>query len=129
MRTLLTVILSAVAFATTAGSVRLAWDPSPSPGVTNYVIKAGTNSVQSGNTNWFAVSTGTNCTVQIRSLAAGRWFFRAVAVADGVESEPSNQVEVEFPEPPTNFRTVAVESIPSLSATNHIELFRLVFLP
>ena len=122
-------ILFAVALAATAGSVRLEWDPSPSPGVTNYVIKAGTNSVQTGGTNWLAVSTGTNRTVRIEALAAGRWFFHAVAVADGVESDPSNEVQVEFPAPPANARTVAVESIPSLSATNRIELFRLVFLP
>ena len=57
-----------------AGSINLAWDPSTSSSVTNYVLYAYTNPPLPVVTNWAVrVEVGTNLTSSISDLRAGRW--------------------------------------------------------
>lgn len=81
-----------------AGSVSLAWDPSPSPEVDGYRIYyvRGTNTVfQTGNTNAVGFVTVTNqLTVTVSNLTSGAWSFVATALCstNGLESDNSNEV-------------------------------------
>jgi hypothetical protein len=105
-----------------AATVKLAWDPSPSPGVAGYNLYAHTNSLAAG-TNLSAalvrVQT-TNLTVSVQfTNAQPRWYFVATAVStNGLESVPSPELIVESPAPPSNTRTLAVEYIPTITGTN-----------
>lgn len=78
-------------------SVSLAWTASTSPGVTNNFIYYGsasgqyTNKVLAGNTGSFVVTN---------VLRGTRYFFVATAVANGLESVFSNEVNYTVPLPP-----------------------------
>ena len=72
--------------------VRIAWDASPSPGITHYRIYFGTNA---GNYS-FVTNVGLVRTQTVVLPHTGRWFFAATAVdANGMESPFSNQVQWE----------------------------------
>lgn len=89
-------------------SVRLAWDASPSPGVTNYVVYGSTN--QFFYTNLAAAplryNNGTNLTVLVEPMKAGRYYFTPTAMANGLQSTNSNVLAVEVPESPGMLYTV-----------------------
>jgi len=108
---------------TEAGStVKLAWDPSPSPGIAGYTLYAHTNSLATGTnlaTAPVRVQT-TNLTVTVQfTNAAPRWYFVATATStNGLESVPSNELIVQSPMPPANMRTLALEYIPQITGTN-----------
>ena len=75
-----------------AQSVTLAWDASPSPCVTGYLIYYGTNS----RSYSFVTNAGLALTQTVLLPRAGRWFFAATAYdAQGLESDYSNEVEWE----------------------------------
>lgn len=115
------VLLCLLSVATFASEVRLTWNPSVTPGVTNYVILGSTNTIpdSASTTNMLiAANTGTNLSVSISSLTTGMWFFRALAEKAGVRSDLSNEVQVEVPALPTGLHTVTIEYLPTLSATN-----------
>lgn len=78
-----------------AAEVKLAWDPSPDPDVTNYRVYWGYQSRT--YTTWFDVGNVTNATVG--ALAEGtRYFFAVTATTDdGWESDYSNEVEYTTP--------------------------------
>jgi len=83
---------------TTATSVKLAWKPSPSPGVTNYRVFWGT---QSRNySEWYDAGNVTSAAVG--PLAEGvTYYFAVVAMtADGRMSDFSNEVTYTVPLPP-----------------------------
>lgn len=104
-------LLCAFALSLPAAQLKLAWDPSPSPGVTNYVLYVSTNAITVTNAQPVAarISVGTNLTSAVEFLRAGRWHFAATAQAEGVESEYSNELIVQVPEPATNLRTLVIE--------------------
>ncbi len=104
-----------------AQSVKLAWDASPSPGVTNYVIYAATNALAT-LTN---ISVGTNLTATVENLSPGTWRFYATAQAGGVESAPSNLLLVDVPRPPANLRTIVVQYSYTLTNWADLGFFRL----
>jgi len=89
-------------------SVRLAWDASPTIGVTNYVLYGSTN--QFFYTNLAAAplkyNTGTNLTVLVEPMKAGRYYFTTAAMANGAQSTNSNIIAVEVPESPGMLYTV-----------------------
>lgn len=94
-----------------AGDVHLAWDASPTPGVT-YTLYAHTNSM--GATNLTSalvkVNAGTNLTALVENLRPpATWYFVATAVLGGIQSDPSNQVVVQVPPAPANARTLVVQ--------------------
>jgi len=101
-----------------AGTVRLAWDPSPTPGCT-YVLYAeqGTNSVR--------VDVGDRLAVDLEDLPAGVWSFWATAERGGVESDPSGVVTVEVPRQPEGMRTVAIDYGPTITNLGDTAFFRL----
>ena len=113
-----------------AGSVTLAWDASPSPGVSNYVLYAHTNSLSSGtnlNAALVKVNAGTNLTASVAGLnPPATWYFVATAQAGGIQSDPSNQLIVQVPANPTNARVLAVQYA-DLNITNWTDVgfFRL----
>ena len=75
-----------------AQSVTLAWDASPSPSVTGYLIYFGTNS----RSYSFLTNAGLALTQTVLLPRVGRWFFAATAHdAQGLESDYSNEVEWE----------------------------------
>jgi hypothetical protein len=103
-----------------AGSdIKLAWNESATPGVTNYVLYAnrGTNSIR--------LNVGTNLTAQVESLQPGLWAFHVTAQKGYVESSPSEPMLVEVPEPPVNMRTIAIQYSGTLSNFYDVGFFRL----
>lgn len=107
--------------------IRFAWDPSTTTGVTNYVLHAHTNALTATN---FAsalvhVNVGTNLTASVSALQPGLWSFCATAQKDGVQSAPSNVVNVEVPRPPPNMRVVVVQYSNTLSNWYDAGFFRL----
>jgi len=92
MKRLLTILIAVWAATTSAQSVTLAWNASPSPEVTGYRVYYGTNSRAYG----FVTNAGLVLTQTVVLPRAGRWFFAATAYdALGLESEFSNEVEWE----------------------------------
>ena len=79
-------LLAAMAW---AADVSLAWDPSVSPGVTNYRIYRGNSSK-----SYSAYDHLGNVTAHtVTGLAPGTWYFAATALdAEGNESDYSNEV-------------------------------------
>jgi len=115
----------AIALGLAAGSaravgVRLVWDPSPSPLVTNYCLYCATNGLLGASlTNAVTtVNVGTNLTVTLNNIAAGDYQFAVTAWATGVESGPSNVLPVEIARPPANLQTLVLQVNGTLSGTN-----------
>ena len=102
------------------GGLMLAWDPSPSPAVTNYNVYEGTAS--GDYTNETAAGLVTNYTVT--GLARGVTYYYAItAQGAGLESPFSNEVNGTPPAPPLPptalpIVTLVVENTPTLSPTN-----------
>lgn len=98
-----------------AGETRFGWSPSPTAGVTNYVLTVtqGTNSVR--------VNVGTNLTASAQ-LTNGIYSVTVTAQKDGFESEPSNMLTLDVPRSPTNLRTLVVEASFDLTGTNWINV-------
>ena len=87
MKSLLTVLILLCATMARAQSVTLAWDPSPSPGVSGYRLWYGSSP---GNYA-FVTNAGLACTQTVVLPHPGRWFFAATAVStNGIESDFSN---------------------------------------
>lgn len=121
LRNALALIL-ALSLSASAGTVRLVWNASPDV-VQGYRIYAGTNSPVTVTNAVGVIDVGTNRTASVTATNAGRWYFMATAYANGVESDPSNEIAVVFPAPPRTLATVAIES--SVNATNWMEIYRL----
>jgi hypothetical protein len=109
-----------------AGGVNLAWNASPTPAVT-YVLYAHTNDLTATNLSSAIVrlNIGTNLTATVEALKAGQWCFVATAKLNGVESDPSNSLIVEVPEPPSNMRTVVLQYSGTLTNFYDVGFFRL----
>lgn len=98
-------------------SLTLGWDPSSSPGVTNYVIYATTNSFnyyQRSNAV-VKIGVGTNLTAQITDIRPGRYWFTATAIGSGIESSNSNVLILDVPKPPANLFTIQLQYLFSLT--------------
>ena len=92
MKRLLTILIAVWAATTSAQSVTLAWNASPSPEVTGYRVYYGTNS----RSYSVVTNAGLVLTQTVVLPHLGRWFFAATAYdALGLESEFSNEVEWE----------------------------------
>jgi hypothetical protein len=91
---LLSCLVMVAGYQAPALDVTLAWDASPSTGVTNYVLYVSSHPLTENNlyTADVAISVGTNLTTTVTNLNAITYFV-ATAQADGVESSPSNLVE------------------------------------
>lgn len=101
------ILASVFAFvaASHAADIRLAWNPSTTPGVTNYVLYASTNSLNFQSFN-VRTNAGTNLIATVQTLRAGQWQFAVTAQKDGAESDMSTILPVEIPMPPTGVRIV-----------------------
>jgi len=92
MKRLLTILIAVWAATTSAQSVTLAWNASPSAEVTGYRVYFGTNS----RSYSVVTNAGLALTQTVVLPHLGRWFFAATAHdALGLESEFSNEVEWE----------------------------------
>ena len=98
-------LILALVFQCAGADVKLAWNPSLTPGVTNYVLYASTNALTLQS---YTVRTnvGTNLVATVQTLRAGQWQFGATAMKDLVESDMSPVLPVEIPTPPTGIRIV-----------------------
>lgn len=117
MKLLMTLLVLVNALAGRAQTVTIAWDASPSPGVTGYRVHFGTNSgVYPMVTNIGLVRTQT--VVLPRN---GRWFFAATAIdRNGIESRFSNEVEWEAkPAPPVVHGETWVRLTPVIEHTTN----------
>lgn len=110
-----------------ASDVKLAWDASPTPGVTNYVLYASTNSLTATNlpTATVRLNVGTNLTASVENIQPGQWSFAATGMKDGLESDPSNILIVDVPKPPDRMRTVVVQYSGTLTNFYDVGFFRL----
>lgn len=97
------------------GDIRLAWNPSPTVGVTNYTLYA-----NSSVTN-LSVSVGTNTTATLRDIKPAIYTFTATAWKDGAQSAPSIPLVVEIAAPPSGLRTVVVQGAPIIG-TNWVDM-------
>ena len=92
MKPILTILIVGWALVAPAQRVKLAWDASPSPGITHYRIHFGTN----GASYSYVTNVGLVRTQTVVLPHSGRWFFAATAVdANGLESPFSNQAQWE----------------------------------
>lgn len=92
-----------------AGVVNIAWDASPTPDV-SYRVYAMTNSL--GLTNApLVMDVNTNLAARIEfSTNASRWYFVVTAVnTNSIESEPSNEIIIDVPAAPSQFRVVTLQ--------------------
>ncbi len=75
--------------------IKLKWDASESPGVTNYIVYSGAESKRYTATNSV---NGTNLTLKLGAMVRGStYFFTATAVENGIESGYSNEVRYRVP--------------------------------
>jgi hypothetical protein len=92
-----------------AANVTLAWDTSPSTGITNYSVYYGT--ATGAYTN--QVNAGTNLSVTVSNLVNGvKYYFAATALdTHGMESAYSAEINYTIPWPrpaaPSNLRLVS----------------------
>lgn len=100
-----------------AGQANLAWNPSPTPGVTNYVLNASPGAAFLLPA-LVRVNTKTNLSASVDFATNGVWSFWVTAQKDGIESDPSNVLTIEVPRPATNLRTLVLEASIDLSGTN-----------
>src|SRR5438045_3252906 len=77
--------------------IGLAWNPSPTPGVTAYNLYYGVASQQYTNKTQMANMTNTSVTLPARGV---QFFFAVTAVANGLESPFSNEVNYSAPTVP-----------------------------
>ena len=84
--------------------VKLAWDASTNAGVT-YMLYLSNSPAMYTN-----VPAGTNLTASLTRIAAGRWTAFATARLGELESEPSNVILFEVPNPPAAFRVTLMGS-------------------
>jgi hypothetical protein len=84
-------------FTAFAGQVKVAWTASPTPGVT-YLL-----TVVSGSSTLANPIIGTNLTAAL-NLPVGQHRVFVQAVKDGIKSDPSNELLIEVPQPPTELR-------------------------
>lgn len=104
-------VCALVAQCSHAQTVKLAWDASPTTGV-SYRLYAHTNSLSKTNlaASVVKVDVGTNLVATVDQIQAGKWWFTVTAVSqEGLESLPSNVVQAEVPVKPDNMRTVVVQ--------------------
>lgn len=126
MKTIL-LLLFAGLLSASAADIQLAWDESPTTGVTNYVLYASTNALNASNLQTAAVrlNVGTNLTATVEDIQPGQWSFAATAQKMGVESAPSNILLVDVPTPPARMRTVIVQYSGTLTNFYDVGFFRL----
>lgn len=96
-----------------AGEVKFAWTPSPDdlPGSNFvYLLRAATNTMTTFAPPVVVVNVGTNLTASLIFTNAGRWFVDCIARdTNNVESESSNELIIDVPKPPGQFRTVVLQ--------------------
>lgn len=122
MKTFITLIFVVLSLTARAGEVTLAWQPSLTPGVTNYILVG----VQGTNTASVSVGTNLMATVSVTGITK----FVSYAVKGGVRADPSNEVTVEVPLASSGMRVVIEHSM-DLSRTNwrQVGFFRLLVIP
>lgn len=114
-------ILGSVAHAT---DVRLVWNASTTPGVTNYVLYASTNALTFQSFN-VRTNAGINLIATVQTLRAGQWQFGVTATKDGLESGMSEVLNVEIPKTPGPIRTVIVQWSTNLTNRQDVGFFKL----
>lgn len=128
MRIRLVISIISIAFVAIASDLRLAWNPSTTPGV-SYILYASTNSL--GATNLAAEATaridcGTNTQVELAGIMPSQWKFAVTArTQPGIESDPSNILIVEIAKPPPDLRVLEVQFSSDLTNWSNAGYFRL----
>jgi hypothetical protein len=128
MKTRLSILFALWALTGLGADFTLGWDPSPSPGVTNYVLYASTNGLSASTlTNaMVAVNVGTNTLMEAQNIVPGTWSFAVTAQAGGIESGPSNILIVQVPAAPANLRSVIIQFPGSNIVLTNLPYFRLL---
>jgi len=98
-----------------AADIRLAWDPSLSPGISGYRVYVGQSSRSYGT----PITIGNQTTYTVTNLANGTWFIAVTAFdASGNESGFSNEVSATISptplDPPTLAEITSI-SVPSIT--------------
>ena len=112
MNTLAAIAVFALAFTASAQTIPLQIVASPTPGVTNYIVYVGTNTLTPQNfrtaslTN-FGVGTSLTFTVSEPNPPA-TWYFVVTAVKGGIESGPTSVLPVSVPLPPGGLMPLAL---------------------
>lgn len=118
MKSIMTMLMLWCAASLPAQTVKLSWNPSPSPGVVNYRIYFGTNS--GGYTS--VSNAGLALTQTVVLPHGGRWYFAATAGdAFGNESDFSNEsVHETKPAPPVLHGETWVRLVPVLQRSTNL---------
>lgn len=104
-----------------AGNLALAFSPSPSTNVAGYYLYGQTNGfdVAKANSAPIKLNLGTNTQVSFTTTNSTSWWFAATAyLTNGLESDFSNILPVQFPPGPTNLAVLVPQYIATLTATN-----------
>ena len=131
LRSLFAFIAFALPAVCLSQNFRLGWDPSPTPGVTNYILYGDTNAL-----SWatlanahMKLNTGTNTGVTIDSIPVGRYYFTVTAIEGGMQSTNSNIIMVDVPAPPTNLLTVVLQWGATVGSVTNDALFLKLRIP
>lgn len=111
MKTLVQIVVFVCLLGSAAAhQVRLSWTASADSNVTSYVLYCGTNS---GHYAW-STNVNTCCQVTLTNAFAGKWFFMVTARDDvsGLESDPSNEVNVCLDCKPSAITNLSVSIVP-----------------
>jgi len=120
--------LAALTLNVSAAEFQISWNSSPTPGVTNYVLYFSTNvlnNVTRTNSSTIRLNAGTNLTGFVSGIIPDQWQFGVTAMKDGIESDLSNLLLVEVPEPPKNLRIIALQFSGTLSNFYDVGFFKL----
>lgn len=129
MKTILLLLLSVGT--SLAGFIPLKWSPSPTAGVTNYVLLAHTNNINSDN--WVDATVRLNCGIATNALARvvgtnATWYFSVIAQKNAISSDLSNVLIGEFPAPPADLRAMSLDYTFDLTSTNWLQASETLFI-
>jgi len=94
-------------------SVTLAWDPSPTPAVVGYTIQYGTNSGQ--YSEFLLLGNETTAIVPDLLERVTYYFVVTAHTEEGLESDPSNELEYTVPDGNVNYLPPSLNLLPDVS--------------
>lgn len=103
MKRLFALFLSVVSLG--AAEIKLAWNPSDTPGC-NYILYGATNGALTFANSNLKTNVGTNLIVSVSTLQMNQWQFGVTAFKGGIESDMSNILMVDVPLPVKGLRIV-----------------------
>lgn len=100
-------LLMATALAAMAHSIQVEWGHSPDIGVSGYRLYLGASPGFNITNAMSYIQVGYVTNAWLTNIADGTYYIKATALEGGLESDPSNEVQLAIPRGPTNLRLKA----------------------